>query len=119
MYLESYKELIVWQRSMTLVKAVYRLTSSLPSSESFGLYSQMRRAAISIPSNIAEGHKRRSLNEFLRFLYIADGSAAELETQILIAQELFQLKDIKKCEQLLQEVQKMLAVMIRKLIAKR
>jgi four helix bundle protein len=78
MYMQSYKKLIIWQKSIDLVKDVYILTSQMPKLELYGLVSQMRRSAISIPSNIAEGYKRRSLGDHLRFLYIADSSGAQL-----------------------------------------
>lgn len=119
MYLESYKQLEVWKRSMELVKEVYRITEQFPKSELYGLVSQMRRAVISIPSNIAEGYKRRNLGEYVQFLSIADASAAELETQIIIAKDLYPKIGFSKAESLLEEVQKMLVVMIRKLNAKR
>ncbi len=80
MYVESFKQLIVWQRSMELARALYQATNAMPRSELYGLVSQMRRAAVSIPSNIAEGKKRKTRKDFLQFLRIADGSAAELET---------------------------------------
>ena len=80
-----HERLDVWQDAMSLVEAVYRLTAGLPDSERFGLVSQMRRAAVSVPSNIAEGAARRSTAEYLRFLSIARGSLAELDTQLQIA----------------------------------
>ena len=119
MYLESYKQLEVWKRSIELVKEIYRITDQLPKSELYSLVSQMRRAAISIPSNIAEGYKRRNLGEYVQFLSIADASAAELETQIIIAKELYSNINLSKAESLLEETQKMLTVIIRKLNAKR
>ena len=76
--IKSYKELIVWQKSIELVKEVYKATDKLPKAELYALTSQMRRAAVSIPSNIAEGYKRRNRGEYLQFLGIADASAAEL-----------------------------------------
>jgi four helix bundle protein len=88
MRLKSYKDLIVWRRSIELVKAVYLLTSKFPTEERFGLVNQMRRSAVSVPSNIAEGQARRSTADFLRFLSMAGGSLAELETQLIIAREL-------------------------------
>ena len=115
MYIESFKQLVVWQKSVELVEALYKSTASLPRSEDFGLTSQMRRAAVSIPSNIAEGKKRATKNDFLNFLHIADGSAAELETQIILCKKLYGKIDLQQAETLLIEVQKMLAVMIRKL----
>ncbi len=84
----GHKGLIVWQKAMDLVVLVYRLTQAFPSSELYGLTSQMRRSAVSIPSNIAEGRKRGSEVEFRRFLFIAFGSGAELETQLEIGQRL-------------------------------
>jgi four helix bundle protein len=83
-----HERLVVWQDAMSLVEAVYRLTATFPDSERFGLTRQMRRAAVSVPSNIAEGAARRSTAEYLRFLSIARGSLAELDTQIQIASRL-------------------------------
>jgi four helix bundle protein len=83
-----YKQLTVWQDSIRLVKKVYECTGRFPSEEAFGLTSQMRRAAVSIASNIAEGSARGSDKEFVRFLYIARGSLAELETQSIICGQL-------------------------------
>jgi len=119
MYIESYKQLQVWQKAMELVKEIYKITEKFPKEEIYGLVSQMRRAAISIPSNTAEGYKRRNLGEYIQFLSIADASAAELETQIIITKDLYFKIDFSKVESLLLEIQKMLAVMIRKLNAKR
>lgn len=84
----SYQDLVVWQKAMTLVETVYRMSRTLPDEERFGLVSQMRRAAISVPSNIAEGQGRGSSVEFVRFLRIAGGSLQELETQLLLAMRL-------------------------------
>ncbi|MBI3934169.1 MAG: four helix bundle protein [Acidobacteria bacterium] len=81
----NYKDLLVWQKAFSLVKATYQLTSGFPPSETYGLTAQMRRAAVSIPSNIAEGQARQSVREFAQFVSHAEGSAAELETQLLIA----------------------------------
>lgn len=81
----SYQDLIVWQKSMDLVVAVYELTRIFPSNEQFGLISQLRRAVVSIPSNIAEGYRRKGSGDYQRFLRIAFGSASEVETQLLIA----------------------------------
>jgi len=83
-----YKDLIVWQKAMTLVTDVYRATQHFPKEELFGLVSQMRRAAVSIPSNVAEGQARLTHGEFRQFLGHARGSLAELETQLLISQNL-------------------------------
>ncbi|OGG72852.1 hypothetical protein A3A38_02705 [Candidatus Kaiserbacteria bacterium RIFCSPLOWO2_01_FULL_53_17] len=86
--MQTYRDLIVWQRSIQLVKAVYRLTERFPKAEMFGLTSQMRRAAVSIPANIAEGYARKHRAEYLQFLRISFGSGAELETFIILAEEL-------------------------------
>ncbi len=85
---KNYRDLLVWQKSMTLVTNVYKLIENLPSEEKYGLQSQIKRSAISIPSNIAEGHSRWYKKEFLHHLSISYGSLAELETQLLIAAEL-------------------------------
>lgn len=111
----SFKDLIVWQRSMELVNEIYRISSLLPSEEKFGLTSQMRRSVISIPSNISEGY-RRGTREFIHFLSIADGSASELETQILVLKNVYTEIDTKIAFQLLEEVQKMIGSLINKLI---
>src|SRR6202163_3404212 len=84
----SYKDLVVWQKGIALAEAVYRLTKSFPSTEKFGLVAQMRRAAVSIPSNIAEGQARHTTGEFIQFISHAEGSAAELDTQLILAAEL-------------------------------
>ena len=117
MYLESYKDLVVWQKSVDLVTIIFNLTSKFPKAEIYGLSSQMRRAAIAIPSNIAEGYGRRSKKEFRHFITISYGSALELETQLLISKRLKLIddKDVKISEDLLQEVLKMLNSLIRKL----
>ena len=88
MSVQSYKDLIVWQKSMDLVERIYQASKLFPKEETYGLTNQLRRAAVSIPSNIAEGHARSSTQEFHRFLSIARGSLAEIETQLLIAQRL-------------------------------
>ena len=112
--IHSHKELLVWQRSMQLVKEVYLLTEKLPKSELFGLTSQMRRSAVSIPSNIAEGRRRFHKKEFIQFLTIAYASGAELETQIEIVKSLpFGEKlDYTNSDSLLLETMKMLNKMI-------
>jgi four helix bundle protein len=88
MAVQTYRDLIVWKRSIDLVTDVYRCTSKFPKEEVYGLTSQLRRAAVSIPSNIAEGQGRHSAGEFRQFLGQARGSLFEVETQILIAQQL-------------------------------
>jgi four helix bundle protein len=84
----SYKDLVAWQKSMDLVTAVYRVSQGFPKEEIFGLVSQIRRSAVSVPSNIAEGHARTSKKEFQYFLSNARGFLAELETQLIIAHQL-------------------------------
>jgi four helix bundle protein len=85
---QSYRDLVVWKKSMALVLDVYRLTQTFPKIETYGLTSQLRRAAVSVPSNIAEGQARLSTGEFKQFLGNARGSLVEVETQILIARDL-------------------------------
>ncbi len=85
---QNYKDLVVWQKGIELAKIVYRLTTKFPAEEKFGLVSQMRRAAISIPSNIAEGQARHTTGEFIQFISHAEGSVAELNTQLILAIEL-------------------------------
>ena len=87
-WVKSYRDLEVWQKGRSLVKAIYQITTGFPSSEKFGLVTQMRRAAVSIPSNIAEGHARTSTGEFRQFISIARGSVAELETQAILSADL-------------------------------
>ena len=113
----GYKDLLVWQKGMLLVKGVYRLTLSFPSDEKFGLTSQMRRAAVSTPSNIAEGQARRSTGEFIQFVSHAEGSVAELDTQLLIAVDLSYCSssEAQTLFDLLLELRKMLNSLRRKL----
>ena len=117
MKITTYKDLLVWQKSMELVKEVYLLTERFPKDELYGLVSQMQRAAVAIPSNIAEGYLRGHRKEYIQFLSVSLGSAAELETQILICKSLnkFNILDFSKSESLLTEVMKMLFVMIRRM----
>jgi four helix bundle protein len=86
--METHKDLLVWQRSISLVTAIYEVTKSFPKEELYCIVNQIRRAAISIPSNIAEGSARKNTKEFIQFLHIAMGSAAELETQMIISMNL-------------------------------
>jgi len=86
--IKTHKDLDVWKEAMTLVKEVYKLTANFPKEEAYGLVSQIRRAAVSIPSNIAEGAARNSNKEFIQSLYVSLGSLAELETQLLLSREL-------------------------------
>ena len=110
MKIESYENLIVWQKSMDLVIEIYKLTEKFPKTEIYGLISQIRRATVSIPSNIAEGSRRGSRKDFRNFLIIAYGSGAELETQIKIAKRLqfCEVVDYQNAESLLNEVMRML-----------
>lgn len=96
-----HKDLLVWQDAMALVEQVYRLTSSFPDQERFGLTAQLRRAAVSVPSNIAEGVARRTTREYLQFLGIARGSLSEIDTQIEIARRLGFAQDCADIDQLL------------------
>ncbi|PIT90865.1 diversity-generating retroelement protein bAvd family protein [Candidatus Kaiserbacteria bacterium CG10_big_fil_rev_8_21_14_0_10_49_17] len=115
--MQTYKDLIVWQKAVELSVKIYEFTESFPQDERFGLVSQMRRSAVSIPSNIAEGRSRSTRNDFKQFLHIAYGSATELETQLIIAKKLsFGSKvQYNEVDALLLEVLKMLRVMISKL----
>ncbi len=117
MQIKSYKELIVWQKSIQLVKDIFIITAKFPKSELYGIISQIRRAAISIPSNIAEGNGRNSRKEYSHSLSIAFGSALELETQLIIAKELKFVRDDEfiKIEQLLDEILRMLNSMREKM----
>lgn len=116
MPISSYKDLEVWQRGVDLSVAIYELTEQFPREELYGLTSQMRRSAVSIPSNIAEGRFRSTKRDFRHFLQIAYGSGAELETQVVIAKRLAKTKnlDYSNVDSLLDEIMKMLNVMVRK-----
>src|SRR5881227_2378439 len=113
----GYKDLIVWQKAVALVKRVYQVTSAFPSDERFGLVSQMRRAAVSIPSNIAEGQARHTTSEFIQFLSNAEGSVAESGTQLIIVIELGYCtnSDAHDSFELIAELRKMLNALRRKL----
>jgi four helix bundle protein len=110
----SYKDLTVWQKSMDLVEEIYRIAKLLPSEERYALSDQMRRAAVSIPSNIAEGNARGSKKDYANFLTIAKGSCAELETQCQICVRLNYIKaeNIQNALSLCDEVGRMLTTMI-------
>ena len=118
--IKSHKDLIVWQKSLNLVEGIYRLTEQFPQREIYALAAQMRRAAVSISSNIAEGRSRGTRKDFTHFLHMAFGSASELETQLLIAKRLSfgSQKEWRASDSLLSEVSKMLRAMISKLEAK-
>ena len=116
----SYKDLVVWQKGIVLGKLVYRLTKDFPTEEKFGLVAQMRRAAVSIPSNVAEGQARHTTGEFIQFISHAEGSVAELDTQLILSIEL------KFCSNatadatfaLISEIRRMLNALRRKLAAR-
>ena len=113
--MNSYRDLIVWQKSFALAKEIYRLTESFPKSEVYGLSSQLRRAAVSVVSNVAEGFSRKSFKENRQFLSFAFGSTSEVETQLLLAKDLGYaiVSEFVCAEGLLLEVRKMLNVMLR------
>ena len=115
--INSYRDLIVWQNAMTLVKTVNEITKAFPKEEQFGLTSQLRRAAVSIPSNIAEGSGRRSTQDYVRFLLIARGSLFETQTQIELARALRFVDELTAAEILLpcNEIERMLNSLISKL----
>jgi four helix bundle protein len=114
---KHYKELKIWQKGMVLAKEVYRVTEKFPAAEKYGLAAQLRRAAVSVPSNIAEGQARSGTREFLQFLSHANGSLAELETQIILSVDLGYcgVPDVSSISQGIAELQKMLAAIRRKL----
>ena len=117
--MNSYRDLIVWQKAFRLAKEIYRLTGKFPHSEMYGLSAQLRRASVSIVSNIAEGFSRKSYKENQQFLSVAFGSSSEVETQILLAKDLgySHMQDYESLENLLQEVRKMLNTMLRRSIS--
>jgi four helix bundle protein len=114
--IRSFRDLEIWVKGIKLVRSIYEITRLFPKSESFGLTSQIQRAAVSIPSNIAEGHARGHKAEFRQFLFIALGSLAELETQLIIASELSYLDSTKKAK-ILEEMD-VLGKQIRALVSK-
>jgi four helix bundle protein len=107
--IESYQDLLVWQKSIDLVAEIYRIAGKLPLNEQYGLTSQLRRAAVSIPANIAEGFGRWHANEFTRFLLIANGSVKELETHLIVGNRVGLLgkEDTKVAMQMATEISKM------------
>jgi four helix bundle protein len=119
--LKNYKELKVWQKSYRLCLDLYRITKKFPKEERYGLTSQIRRAAVSIPSNIAEGYGRKTTADYLRFLYIAYGSTCELETQLLLSGDLnyANQENLKGLKDGIEEVERMLKALIKKLENKR
>ncbi len=113
--MKTYKDLLVWQKAMSFVTKIYETTRSFPKEESYGLTSQIRRCAISIPSNIAEGFGRNSKNEFVRFLQIAMGSLFEIQTQLEISTNLEYLKKIefKEIYSQSREIERMVSSLIK------
>ena len=116
----SYNDLVVWHKGVALAKLVYQLTKNFPSEEKFGLVAQMRRAAVSIPSNIAEGQARHTTGEFIQFISHAEGSVAELDTQLILSIELKFCRDVgaEAAFELIAELRRMLNVLRRKLAAR-
>ncbi len=118
--MQTYKDLTVWQKSIALVTQTYLLTEGFPKSELFGLTSQIRRSAVSIPANLAEGYARKHRKEYVQFVRIAYGSGAELETHLIISKNL-KLADssqIQEIQDMLDEVMRMLNKLISSLVAK-
>ncbi len=115
--MRSHKDLDVWKRSVDLVSIIYSLTKGFPKEEIYGLTNQIRRAAVSIPSNISEGAGRNHSREFIQFLFISLGSVSELETQIIISENLKYLlsEDSNKIQRELSELRKMILGLIRSL----
>ncbi|MDA0806864.1 MAG: four helix bundle protein [Planctomycetota bacterium] len=118
--IRNHRDLVVWQKSMGLVVSCYELTREFPKSETYGLSSQLQRAAVSVPANIAEGHGRGSTKAFINYLWIANGSLTELETHILIAERLgfSQSTEITPIIQATHEVGRMLVGLRRSLEAR-
>ena len=116
--MRDYRDLVVWQKAMDLVKNAYELINQLPKDERFALADQMRRSVISIPSNIAEGYERRSTKEYIQFLFIANASRAELETQLEICKMLGYFEKEETVDTVIQgckEVAKLINAIVKKL----
>jgi len=113
--IKTYRDLIAWQKAMELVKTIYRVTVKMPESERFGLTIQMRRAAVSIPSNIAEGYARQTTSDYVKFLRTARGSLAELSTQVELAVGMTMLLPNQQLTDLLAETDRVLQGLIRSL----
>jgi four helix bundle protein len=115
--IQSHKDLLVWQRSMDLVENVYRVARDLPDTERWGLISQMCRAAVSVPANIAEGYGRQATGDYRRFLLIARGSLLELETHVLLCQRLSYMgaSEVGSVLAKIEEILKMLTALISKI----
>ena len=115
MTVKTFRDLVAWQKAIVLAKQVYQVTAQLPSSEKFGLISQMRRAAVSIQSNIAEGYGRQSLTEYVRFLKVARGSLMELQTQLILVEELHLTRVPPELSEAQAETDRVLQALIRSL----
>jgi len=115
MDIRSYKDLVVWQKGIDLSVKIYELTKSFPQSELYGLTTQMRRASVSGPSNIAEGYCQHSKKNYLRFLYIALESVSELETQTIVAKRIGLIPECQEIDDLMDEIFRMLLTLIKKL----
>ena len=115
--MSTFRDLLIWQKSMTIVTEIYQLTSLFPKEENFGLTSQIRRSAISIPSNIAEGYGREGKNDYLKFLNIGISSLFEMQTQLEIAYNLKYINEIQfnKANEESKEIERMLSSFIRKI----
>ncbi|WP_417860043.1 four helix bundle protein [Winogradskyella sediminis] len=111
--MKTHKDLDAWKKAMDLVEDIYKCSQSFPSNEVYGLTSQVRRAAVSIPSNIAEGAGRKGDKEFIQFLYIALGALAEVETQVLIARRLNYIDDTQKMTEDIERLTKLIYGLIR------
>lgn len=113
----DYKSLDVWQKARMIVKEIYAISETFPPEEKYGLTSQIRRAAVSVPSNIAEGYNRHSSKDFVHFLRIAKGSAAETETQLILAKDVSLVTD-EKAEPLLVEIDKLIRMISSLILAR-
>ncbi len=119
--IKSFRDLVAWRKSMDLCKFIYGISSVFPDAERFGLTAQMRRAVVSIPSNIAEGYGRNRTQDYLRFLDIVRGSLCEVETQLMLAQELGWLRTdsnagelrVPECLELIREVDRVLYALVK------
>jgi len=111
--LKTHKDLDAWRKSIELVERIYSITKQFPQEELYGLTSQLRRAAVSVPSNIAEGAARSSTKEFIQFLHVALGSVSEVETQVIIAQRLDYVDDVNSIEEQIEAVRRLILGLIR------
>ena len=113
--MKNYRDLLVWQKAMDLVEEIYKITLLLPNEELYGLSIQLKRAAVSIPSNIAEGYERNSTKDYLKFLSIAKASRAEVETQLYICVRLkfIEKEDIDKAINICDEIKRMIIAMMK------